>query len=83
MALLIPNAHAMVISTSHEMYLVYFLGGNILVQAMITAVTAAKKNMSSRIFGKASFTPGRVPTVAPVIMSIRRVRANHLLRFTL
>ena len=56
-ALLIAKAQAMVMSTSQEMYLVYFRAGKIFVHAMIMVVIETKKNISSCILGKPTFTP--------------------------
>ena len=56
MAELMAKAQAMVMRMSQLMYFVYFLGGNSLSQAIMTAVTEAKKNMSS-------FTPGKCSCV--------------------
>ena len=72
MALLIANAQAIVIKISHEMYLVYFFGGKILVHAMMIVVMETKKNMSNRMLVI------RSPTVAPTIMKISKLKANHL-----
>ena len=80
MALLMAKAQAMVIKMSHEMYFVYFRAGKILAHAMMTAVTAAKKNMSSFNSGKVSWNQGSSPTVAPTIISTSKNRANVRLR---
>lgn len=54
MAALIAKAQAIVIKMSQLMYFVYFLGGKSLSQAITTAVTEAKKNMSIFTRGKLS-----------------------------
>ena len=68
-ARLIANAQAMVIKISHEMYLVYLRAGKSLVHAIITVVTAAKKNISSSTPGNSSSIKGNSPTVAPTIIN--------------
>ena len=78
-ALLIAKAQAMVMSTSQEMYLVYFRAGKIFVQAMIMVVIETKKNISSCILGTASFTKGSSPMVAPAIISTSKAKANQRL----
>ena len=77
MALLMANAQAIVIKMSHEMYLVYFFGGKILVQAMMMVVMQTKKNISNRMLVMRSLTKGNSPTVAPTIMKISKLKANH------
>ena len=76
-ARLIANAQAMVIKISHEMYLVYLRAGKSLVHAIITVVTAAKKNISSSTPGNSSSIKGNSPTVAPTIINTNKVNANQ------
>ena len=78
-ALLIAKAQAMVMSTSQEMYLVYFRAGKIFVQAMIMVVIETKKNISSCILGTASFTKGSSPMVAPTIINTSKAKASQRL----
>jgi 3'-phosphoadenosine 5'-phosphosulfate sulfotransferase (PAPS reductase)/FAD synthetase len=78
-ALLMAKAQAIVIRISHDIYLVYLRAGKIFVHAIRMVVTDTKKNISSLISGKASFTAGSSPTVAPVIIRISRARANQRL----
>ena len=80
MALLMANAQAIVIKMSHEMYLVYFFGGKILVQAMMMVVMQTKKNISNRMLVMRSLTKGNSPTVAPTIMKISKPKANQRFR---
>ena len=78
MALLMAKAQAMVIRISHEIYLVYFCGGNILLHAIITVVMDTKKNISSLMpSGRYFSMPGSSPTVAPTIMNRSRKRVNQ------
>ena len=76
---LMAKAQAIVIRISHDIYLVYLRAGKIFVHAIRMVVTDTKKNISSLISGKASFTAGSSPTVAPVIIRISRARANQRL----
>ena len=78
MALLIAKAQAIVIRISHEIYLVYFCGGKILLHAIITVVMDTKKNISSLMpSGRYFSMPGSSPTVAPTIMNKSRKRVNQ------
>ncbi len=77
MARLIANAQAMVIKISHDIYLVYLRAGKSLVHAIITVVTAAKKNISRSIPGSSSSIKGSSPTVAPTIINTSKANANQ------
>ena len=81
MALLIPNAQAIVIKISQVIYFVYFLGGNNFIQAITTVVILTKKNISSFIPGIALRTQGNSPNVAPTIIKINRPKAIHFFFF--
>lgn len=67
----------MVIKISHDIYFVYLRAGKSLVHAIITVVTAAKKNISRSIPGSNSSIKGNSPTVAPTIISTNKVNANQ------
>ena len=76
---LMKQLHPEAILLTHDIYFVYLRAGKIFVHAIIMVVTETKKNISSFIFGKASFTAGSSPTVAPVIINNNRISANRRL----
>ena len=77
-ALLMAKAQAMVTSISHDIYLVYFCGGNNLVQAIMTVVIETKKNISRcSPSGNMLLTAGSSPIVDPAIIRTNNTKANQ------